>query len=66
MIANLDGYQISKSRVNSFQDAPEHFDQQPPEGDPVLVQVQRDLIASKLEDLLEDIQAFEALSFSPQ
>ena len=64
MIANLDEYQISKTRAKSFQNALEHFDQHPPEGDPILVKAQRDSLASQLEDLLEDIQTFEAKSSS--
>jgi hypothetical protein len=65
MIVNLDEYQISKSRVKSLQDALEHFDQHPQEGDPILIKAQRDSLASQLEDLLEDIQTFEAKSSLP-
>jgi hypothetical protein len=65
MIANLDEYQISKSRVKSFQDALGHFDEHPPEGDPILIKAQRDSLASLLEDLLDELQTFEAKSFLP-
>ena len=61
MIGNLREYRISKTQVKRFQDALEQFDQRPPEGDPILVRAQRDSLASQLEDLLEEVQAFEAL-----
>jgi hypothetical protein len=61
MIANLNEYQISKNTVKSFQDALENFDQHPPEGDQILIKAQRDSLASQLEDLLEEVQAFETL-----
>ena len=64
MISNLREYRISKAQAKRFQNALEHFDQHPPEGDPILVRAQRDSLASQLEDLLEEIQAFEALQNS--
>jgi hypothetical protein len=67
MIANLDEYQISKTRVSHFQNALKDFDQYPPEGDQILIKAQRDSLASQLEDLLEELQTFELnSSSSPQ
>jgi DNA-binding XRE family transcriptional regulator len=64
MISNLREYRISKAQAKRFQDALEHFDLHAPEGDPILVRAQHDSLASQLEDLLEEIQAFEALQNS--
>jgi hypothetical protein len=67
MINDLDKTKISKAKVKLFQDALENFDQHPLKGDPILVRAQRDSLASQLEDLLEDLQTFEATpSSSPQ
>jgi hypothetical protein len=61
MIANLREFRISKTQAVRFQAALEAFDQNPPAGDSLLVQAQRDSLTSQLEDLLEEITAFEAL-----
>lgn len=61
MIANLREFRISKTQAARFQAALQAFDQNPPAGDSILVQAQRDSLTSQLEDLLEEITAFEAL-----
>jgi DNA-binding XRE family transcriptional regulator len=61
MIANLREHRISKTQAARFQAALQAFDQNPPAGDSILVQAQRDSLTSQLEDLLEEITAFEAL-----
>jgi hypothetical protein len=47
VISNLREYRISKAQAKRFQDALEHFDLHPPEGDPILVRAQRDSLASQ-------------------
>jgi DNA-binding XRE family transcriptional regulator len=64
MISNLREYRISKAQAKRFQDALEQFDLHPPKGDLILVRAQRDSLFSQLEDLLEEVQAFEALQNS--
>jgi DNA-binding XRE family transcriptional regulator len=64
MISNLREYRISKAQAKRFQDALEQFDLHPPKGDLILVRAQRDSLSSQLEDLLEEVQAFEALQNS--
>jgi DNA-binding XRE family transcriptional regulator len=64
MISNLREYRISKAQAKRFQDALEQFDLHPPKGDLILVRAQRDSLFSQLEDLLGEVQAFEALQNS--
>jgi DNA-binding XRE family transcriptional regulator len=64
MISNLREYRISKAQAKRFQDALEQFDLHPPKGDPILVRAQRESLSSQLEDLLEEVQAFETLQNS--
>jgi hypothetical protein len=63
-IARTFKYLRFKSDGESDGESVKHFDLHPPEGNPTLVWAQRDSLASQLEDLLEEIQAFGALQTS--
>jgi HTH-type transcriptional regulator / antitoxin HigA len=66
MIRNEREYKITRANRQRFADAVADFDRCPPEGDAILVKAQRDSLVAQLEDLTDEILAFEALKNNQQ
>ncbi|MEY4531796.1 MAG: hypothetical protein RLZZ156_2517 [Deinococcota bacterium] len=66
MIRNQREYKITRANHKRFTDALVDFDSNPPKGDAILVKAQRDSLLAQLEDLTDEMLAFEALKTSQQ
>ncbi len=61
MIRNEREYKITRANRQRFADALADFDRNPPQGDAILIKAQRDSLVAQLEDLTDEMLAFEAL-----
>ncbi len=66
MIRNQREYKITRANCQRFADALADFNANPPNGDVILVKAQRDSLMVQLEDLTDEILAFEALKVNYQ
>ena len=66
MIRNQREYKITRANHKRFADALADFDSSPPQGDAILVKAQRDSLLAQLEDLTDEMLAFEALKMNHQ